>query len=132
MKKQMRFLIVTFITVAVIVTAGILLYRHFVTDSVKDKGGMERDWQSEMYGQWIGHTDGYENVQIILTEGKVQVLRETEILYDSSYTVDENQGYLILNKEENPPFTHIEMLEQSLSAETPDGTSVLFEKRTEE
>lgn len=127
MKKQMRFLIIAFITVAVIVTAGILLYRHFVTDRVKDKGGMEMDWQAEMIGQWTGVSEGYENYLVEITDQKAVLSDGTDTLYEGPYTVDETSGSFI--PENTETVSRFEYSAPSLIAVAADGTEIRFEKK---
>lgn len=131
MKKQMRFLI--WIAAAVILTAaGIFLYRYFVTDRVTDKGGMVCDWQADMQGQWTGISEGYENCSLEITDSKAAIVNDGQVLYNGTYTADEDNEYLVLDGSENPPFKRIEIKEQNLAVIAEDDTEILFEKKTDQ
>lgn len=41
MKKVLLTLLIVVLVLAVLCTAGVFLFRHFVTDRIMDKGGME-------------------------------------------------------------------------------------------
>ena len=118
---------IAFVTVAVLVTAGILLYKHFIADRVKDKGGMERDWQSEMIGEWTGATDEYDNYLIEITDQKAILSDGSDTLYEGIYTVDESAESFI--PENTETVSRFEYRAPDLIAVKADGTEIRFEKK---
>ena len=47
MKKALRIGLIVLLVLAVLATAFVLLYRHFVTDRIMDRGGMENPFLEE-------------------------------------------------------------------------------------
>ena len=55
--------------------AAVFCYRHFVTDSIMDKGGMEFDWKADMEGTWVGGESDFENCTVTIRSGRLLLMR---------------------------------------------------------
>ena len=49
MKKALRVILIVLLALAILATALVLLYRHFVTNQIMDRGGMENPFQEDTW-----------------------------------------------------------------------------------
>ena len=70
-------------------------YRHFVTDSIMDKGGLEFDWKADMEGTWVCGESDFENCTVTIRSGRLLLMRGKKTLYDGRYLLNEDTARLV-------------------------------------
>lgn len=55
MKKVLRVILIVLLALAVLITAFVLLYRHFVANQIMDRGGMENPFPDSAQEEETAH-----------------------------------------------------------------------------
>ncbi len=75
--------------------AAVFCYRHFVTDSIMDKDGMEFDWKADMEGTWVCGESDFKNCTVTIRSGRLLLMRDKKTLYDGRYLLNEDAARLV-------------------------------------